>query len=76
MRIQLHIVNITGCETTLITLVETWKKARDESLVVNILSTDMFQAFDSLCNNRIRVGIVLRQVILRVVTLLYNPAMS
>jgi len=33
-------------ETTLITLVETWKRARDESLVVNILSTDMSKAFD------------------------------
>lgn len=37
-----------SCETTLITLVEAWKKARDESLVVNILSTDMSKAFDSL----------------------------
>ena len=37
-----------SCETTLITLVEAWKRARDESLVVNILSTDMSKAFDSL----------------------------
>jgi len=37
-----------SCETTLITLVEAWKKAKDESLVVNILSTDMSKAFDSL----------------------------
>ena len=37
-----------SCETTLITLVEAWKKARDESLVVNILSTDMSKEFDSL----------------------------
>jgi len=37
-----------SCETTLITLVEAWKKARDESLVVNILSTDMSKAFHSL----------------------------
>ena len=35
-------------ETTLITLVEAWKKARDESLVVNIPSTDISKVFDSL----------------------------
>ena len=37
-----------SCETTLITLVKAWKKAKDESLVANILSTDMSKAFDSL----------------------------
>ena len=37
-----------SCETTLITLVEAWKKARDDRLAVNILSTDMSKAFDSL----------------------------
>ena len=37
-----------GCETTLINLVEEWKLARDNKLVVSILSTDMSKAFDSL----------------------------
>ena len=37
-----------SCETTLINLIESWRKARDDKLVVNILSTDMSKAFDSL----------------------------
>ena len=37
-----------SCEITLITLFEAWRKARDESLLVNILSTDMSKAFDLL----------------------------
>ena len=37
-----------SCETTLINLVEGWRKARDNKLVVSILSTDMSKAFDSL----------------------------
>ena len=37
-----------SCETTLINLVESWKKARDDGLCVSILSTDMSKAFDSL----------------------------
>ena len=35
-------------ETTLINLLEGWRKARDNKLVVSILSTDMSKAFDSL----------------------------
>ena len=37
-----------SCETTLIHLVEGWRHARDDKLVVNLLSTDMSKAFDSL----------------------------
>ncbi|XP_048586210.1 uncharacterized protein LOC125568304 [Nematostella vectensis] len=37
-----------SCETTLINLIEGWKKARDNKLSVSILSTDMSKAFDSL----------------------------
>ena len=37
-----------SCETTLIHLVEGWRHARDEKLVVSLLSTDMSKAFDSL----------------------------
>ncbi|XP_048585576.1 uncharacterized protein LOC5515075 isoform X1 [Nematostella vectensis] len=37
-----------SCETTLINLTERWKMARDERLSVNILSTDMSKAFDSM----------------------------
>lgn len=37
-----------SCETTLINLVEEWKRARDNRLAVAILSTDMSKAFDSL----------------------------
>ena len=37
-----------SCETTLITLVEDWRLARDQGKVVSILSTDMSKAFDSL----------------------------
>ena len=37
-----------SCETTLINLVESWKKARDDGSCVSILSTDMSKAFDSL----------------------------
>ena len=37
-----------SCETTLINLVEGWRKARDNKLAVSILSTDMSKAFDSL----------------------------
>ena len=35
-------------ETTLIHLLEGWRHARDEKLVVSLLSTDMSKAFDSL----------------------------
>ena len=37
-----------SCETTLLGLVENWKKATDNKEVVCILSTDMSKAFDSL----------------------------
>ena len=37
-----------SCETTLIGPVEDWKLARDNRLLVGILSTDMSKAFDSL----------------------------
>ena len=37
-----------SCETSLIGLVEDWKFARDNRLLVGILSTDMSKAFDSL----------------------------
>ena len=37
-----------SCETTLIRLVEDWKKATDNKDLVCILSTDMSKAFDSL----------------------------
>ena len=37
-----------SCETTLINLVEGWRKARDNKLAVSILATDMSKAFDSL----------------------------
>ena len=37
-----------SCETTLINLTESWRKVRDDKLAVNILSTDMSKAFDSL----------------------------
>ena len=37
-----------SCETTLIKLVEGWRKARDNKLAVSILATDMSKAFDSL----------------------------
>ena len=37
-----------SCETTLITLVEDWRLARDQIQVVSILSTDMSKAIDSL----------------------------
>ena len=37
-----------SCETTLVSLVEQWKLARDEHQYVAILSTDMSRAFDSL----------------------------
>ena len=36
------------CETSLIGLVEDWKFARDNRLLVGVLSTDMSKAFDSL----------------------------
>ena len=39
---------VHSCETTLINLVEGWRKARDNKLAVSILSTDMSKAFDSL----------------------------
>ena len=39
---------VHSCETTLINLVEGWRKARDNKLAVSILSTDMLKAFDSL----------------------------
>ena len=35
-------------ETALIQLVEGWRHARDDNLVVSLLSTDMSKAFDSL----------------------------
>ena len=37
-----------SCKTTLIKLMEDWKKALDNSNVVGILSTDLSKAFDSL----------------------------
>ncbi|KAK3744231.1 hypothetical protein QZH41_004610 [Actinostola sp. cb2023] len=37
-----------SCETTLIALVEEWKKAVDDKGMVGVLSTDMSKAFDSL----------------------------
>ena len=37
-----------SCETTLIKLVEEWKKAVDDKNMVGVLSTDMSKAFDSL----------------------------
>ena len=37
-----------SCETTLVGLVEDWKKSKDEGLSVGILSTDMSKAFDSV----------------------------
>ena len=37
-----------SCEKSLIGLVEDWKFARDNRLLVGILSTDMSKAFDSL----------------------------
>ena len=39
---------VHSCETTLIDLVEGWRKGRDNKLAVSILSTDMSKAFDSL----------------------------
>lgn len=38
----------TSCETTLIDLVEDWKSTRDILLIVEILTTDTSNAFDSL----------------------------
>jgi hypothetical protein len=40
-----------SCETTLLGLVENWKKATDNKEVVCILSTDMSKAFDSLSHS-------------------------
>ena len=37
-----------SCETTLINLVEEWKRARDNRLAAAILSTNMSKVFDSL----------------------------
>ena len=37
-----------SCETTLISLIEAWKSARDNRQTVKILSTDLSKAFDSL----------------------------
>ena len=37
-----------SCETTIVSLVEDWKQARDKHLSVAILSTDMSKAFDCL----------------------------
>ena len=37
-----------SCETTLVSLVEQWKRARDGHQCVAVLSTDMSKAFDSL----------------------------
>ena len=37
-----------SCETSLIGLVERWKRAVDNRNVVGVLSTDMSKAFDSL----------------------------
>ena len=37
-----------SCETTLISLIEAWKSARDNQKIVKILSTDLSKAFDSL----------------------------
>ena len=37
-----------SCETTLICLLEDWKLARDDRLIVGVLSKDIYKAFDSL----------------------------
>ena len=37
-----------SCETTLISLIEAWKSARDNRQTVKILSNDLSEAFDSL----------------------------
>ena len=37
-----------SCETTLIRLVEDWKRALDLNKAVAVLSTDMSKAFDSM----------------------------
>ena len=37
-----------SCETTLLKLVEAWKRAIDRKNIVGVLSTDMSKAFDSL----------------------------
>ena len=37
-----------SCKTTLTNLKEEWRKARDDKLAVNILSTDMSKALDPL----------------------------
>ena len=37
-----------SCETTLVRLIEDWKKAKDDGCTTAILSTDMTKAFDSL----------------------------
>ena len=38
-----------GCESTILRLVENWKKDLDGKNVVGVLSSDMSKAFDSLC---------------------------
>ena len=38
-----------GCESTILRLVENWKKDLDGKKVVGVLSSDMSKAFDSLC---------------------------
>ena len=37
-----------SCETVLLSLTESWKKALDEYRIVGVLTTDMSKAFDSL----------------------------
>ena len=37
-----------SCETTLINLIENWRHARDNKHLLQILSTDMSKAFDSM----------------------------
>ena len=37
-----------SCETTLINLIENWRHARDNKHLLEILSTDMSKAFDSM----------------------------
>ena len=37
-----------SCETALIHLVEDWRHARDDKLVVSLVSTDVSKVFDSL----------------------------
>jgi len=40
-----------SCETTLLMLIEDWKRAVDSKQLVSVLSTDMSKAFDSLSHS-------------------------